>query len=115
MVTIIVIAIILILYFYSPIPLDNKQFLPRGSILRNTNWIHGVVVYTSQETKQMLNHTLDSTKESSLDKILRLHTKIIFALIFILCIICTMCYTWWTTNNFETHWYLQLKGIIKAN
>lgn len=107
--------IIFILYFSSFIPLDNRQFLPRGSILRNAKWIHGVVVYTGQETKQMLNQNLECTKESSIDKILRLHTKIIFVLIFILGFITAMCYTRWTRKNFEKHWYFELEGIIRAN
>jgi magnesium-transporting ATPase (P-type) len=34
---------------------DNKQFLYRGSKLKNTSWVWGLVVYTGQCTKIMLN------------------------------------------------------------
>ena len=39
------------------IPLGLEQMLLRGSMLRNTNYIYGVVVYTGHETKLMKNST----------------------------------------------------------
>jgi phospholipid-transporting ATPase len=35
------------------IPLGPDQILLRGSMLRNTKWIHGLVIYSGQETKIM--------------------------------------------------------------
>lgn len=39
------------------IPLGLDQMLLRGAMLRNTSWIHGVVIYTGHETKLMKNST----------------------------------------------------------
>lgn len=39
------------------IPLTLDQMLLRGALLRNTAWVHGVVVYTGHETKLMKNST----------------------------------------------------------
>lgn len=37
----------------STVPLSPDQILLRGAQLRNTQWIHGVVVYTGHDTKLM--------------------------------------------------------------
>lgn len=37
-----------------PIPLGADQVLLRGSQLRNTTWIYGVVIYTGHDTKLMM-------------------------------------------------------------
>lgn len=42
---------------YRTIPLGLDQMLLRGSMLRNTNYIYGVVIYTGHETKLMKNST----------------------------------------------------------
>jgi hypothetical protein len=31
--------------------LDYNQFLPRGTSLKTTHWIYGIVAYTGTETK----------------------------------------------------------------
>ena len=36
-------------------PLTPEQFIFRGSILRNTEWIYGLAVYTGRETKMVQN------------------------------------------------------------
>ena len=37
-----------------PIPLGPDQILLRGSQLKNTEWIYGIVIYSGQETKLMM-------------------------------------------------------------
>lgn len=37
----------------STIPLGADQILLRGAQLRNTQWVHGIVVYTGHDTKLM--------------------------------------------------------------
>ena len=46
------------------IVLDPDQFLLRGSMLRNTEWAVGVVVYTGHETKIMKNSSNAKPKKS---------------------------------------------------
>lgn len=98
--------------FYSHIPLDNEQFLPRGSVLRNTKWICGVVVYSGHETKIMLNKTSCFSKESEIDKIVQFQTKIVFILFLLLSFLCSIGCLWWTKQHFKRHWYLEIKGNI---
>ena len=56
-------------------PLENKQILLRGCILRNTHWVIGVVVYTGLETKLMMNSSSSRSKVSSLE--IRLNNKLL--------------------------------------
>lgn len=37
-----------------PIPLGSDQILLRGSQLKNTAWIYGLVIYTGHESKLMM-------------------------------------------------------------
>lgn len=95
---------------FSPIPLDNKQFLPREGVLRNTKWIYGIAIYTGRETKCMLNQTLDSLKESAIDKILSSQIRIFFLIICLLSFTCAVYSEYWKKKNCSSHWYLNLKG-----
>lgn len=38
---------------FSTVPLGPDQLLLRGAQLRNTQWVHGIVVYTGHDTKLM--------------------------------------------------------------
>lgn len=44
---------VVMLSSYSTVPLGPDQILLRGAQLRNTQWVHGVVVYTGHDTKLM--------------------------------------------------------------
>ncbi len=63
------------------------QLLLRGSTLRNTKWVIGLVIYTGDETKIMINSGITPTKKSRISKELNLLVIINFAFLFILCFI----------------------------
>lgn len=50
------------------VPINPDQILLRGSQLRNTRWIYGVVLYTGHETKLMKNSTSPPLKRSQIEK-----------------------------------------------
>lgn len=62
--------------------LDNKQVILRGSCLRNTDWVVGVVIYTGKESKIMLNSSSARTKQSYLER--GLNSKLISIFVFLL-------------------------------
>lgn len=50
------------------VPLSVDQILLRGSSLRNTDYIYGIVVFTGHETKIMKNSVKSKMKFSRLEK-----------------------------------------------
>jgi phospholipid-translocating ATPase len=62
------------LYFRDIVaPLSVDQILLRGSSLRNTDYIYGIVVYTGHETKVMKNQVQSKAKFSKLERSLNLY------------------------------------------
>lgn len=53
---------------FKDIALTYDNFCLRGSTLRNTNYIVGLVVYTGMDTKIMKNSVIGPVKKSSLEK-----------------------------------------------
>lgn len=47
---------------------DNSQLLFRGAKLKNTEWVWGLVIYTGQCSKIMMNGQNYTTKLSSLER-----------------------------------------------
>lgn len=53
---------------YKPSRIDISNTLLRGCVLRNTRWVIGLVVYTGQESKIMLNSGGTPSKQSRIEK-----------------------------------------------
>ena len=45
-----------------PIPLGSDQILLRGSQLKNTAWVYGLVIYTGHESKLMMVNKKNENK-----------------------------------------------------
>ena len=69
-------------------PLDNDQMLLRGTVLRNTAWCYGVVVFAGRDTKLMQNSGKTKLKRTSIDKLLNF---IIIGIVFFLLCVCLFC------------------------
>jgi len=89
------------------IPLDNKQVLLRGCVLRNTGHVIGVVVYTGLETKLMMNSSASRSKHSSLEKGLNNKLISVFAFMVTLAGIASAVGSKFEINNIKTKkaWY----------
>ena len=66
-------------------PIDNKNVLLRGCVLKNTSWIVGITVYAGHETKSMLNSTRPPAKRSALEKSMNLDVAFLILLLLFLC------------------------------
>ena len=67
--------------------ITNDNVLLRGSTLRNTKWVIGVVVYTGLELKIMLNSGITPEKTSKISRELNLSVIINFVVLFVICFI----------------------------
>ena len=52
------------------LPLENDNILLRGTVLKNTEWCYGVVVFAGKDTKLMQNSGKSKFKRTSIDRLL---------------------------------------------
>ncbi|KAK3322159.1 hypothetical protein B0H66DRAFT_601627 [Apodospora peruviana] len=71
------------------LPLNPEQLLLRGATLRNTPWIHGVVVFTGHETKLMRNATATPIKRTKVERQLNMLVLVLVGILLVLSIIST--------------------------
>mmetsp|Transcript_43447 Transcript_43447/g.51124 ORF Transcript_43447/g.51124 Transcript_43447/m.51124 type:complete len:346 (+) Transcript_43447:168-1205(+) len=65
--------------------LDVKQLLLKGSALKNTEWVLGVVIYTGKDTKLMMNSQKSRVKRSHVEKALNTIIFLILCAQIVLC------------------------------
>ena len=69
------------------LPLNPEQLLLRGATLRNTPWIHGVVVFTGHETKLMRNATATPIKRTAVEKRMNVLILMLVAILLVLSVV----------------------------
>ncbi|OWR45528.1 hypothetical protein KGM_215959 [Danaus plexippus plexippus] len=94
------------------IPLGLEQMLLRGAMLRNTSWLHALVVYTGHETKLMKNSTkgVRPLKRSSIDRQTNTHILMLFIILLVLSLLSAACNELWLRRR-ASDWYI---GIDEA-
>ncbi|KAL9489270.1 hypothetical protein ACSS6W_001547 [Trichoderma asperelloides] len=70
--------------------LNPEQLLLRGATLRNTPWIHGIVVFTGHETKLMRNATATPIKRTKVERQLNWLVLMLVGMLLVLSLICTI-------------------------
>ena len=68
-------------------PISINNLLLRGCQLRNTEWVLGVVVFTGEETKIMINSGITPSKRARISKELNWNVVYNFIVLFGLCLI----------------------------
>ena len=69
------------------LPLAPDQLLLRGATLRNTPWIHGIVVFTGHETKLMRNATATPIKRTQVERMVNIQILTLVSILIALSII----------------------------
>jgi len=93
---------------YDRIPLTISQLLLRGAILRNTDFIFAVVVFTGEETRIRLNASKGiRTKAPALDKFINKIVISLFVIVLTIGLITLLMSLYWNKNHpVDKHWYL---------
>eukprot|EP00759_Apiculatamorpha_spiralis_P001615 PhF_6_TR10576/c0_g1_i2/m.16864 len=73
----------------NPIPVNLDNLLLRGCVLKNCEWLYGVVIYTGVNTKMLKNLIQKPPKRSRLDK--KLNSLILMILVVQQCMILLLC------------------------
>jgi magnesium-transporting ATPase (P-type) len=64
-----------------------RQFLPSGAILKNTQWIIGLAVFTGDDTKLRQNSKQGKPKMSKIERLLNKYIVAVMLFQFCLCLI----------------------------
>ncbi|GFO09200.1 phospholipid-transporting ATPase, partial [Plakobranchus ocellatus] len=97
------------------IPLSPDQVLLRGACLKNTSWIYGLVIYTGHQSKLMLNSTTTPLKRSNVEKLTNSQIVLLFLVLLILSLSCSVLHHVWVDKNSSTHWYLFYEDLERSN
>ncbi|KAJ2358950.1 aminophospholipid translocase, partial [Coemansia sp. RSA 2611] len=93
---------------YRELPLDPTQVLLRGAILRNTDWIYAVAVFTGHETKLMRNATAAPIKRTSVEKTTNRQIIFLFLILILLAVMSALGSQIMTSRNRSQLSYLYL-------
>ena len=90
------------------LPILPTNILLRGTVLRNTDYVLGVVVNTGHDTKIMMSNTKTKPKTSNLE------SKASFEIVKIMCLLATVCLAgaigstiWNALNKANQRWYFR--------
>ena len=72
------------------INISTNEFLLKGSVLKNTSWIIGIVVYTGMNNKIILNSKQPRTKISQIEKRMNNYLIYVFVFLMICCLVCSI-------------------------
>ncbi|UJR34869.1 hypothetical protein I4U23_027647 [Adineta vaga] len=96
--------------------LKNENILLRGTRLRNTQWVVGIVCYAGSDTKLMKNTNKSTFKRSHMDQLL---DKIIIGILLFLLLLCltmTICCSIWEYKiGYYFSQYLSRESYISLN
>lgn len=99
-------------------PVTINNVLLRGCSLRNTKWVVGIVAFTGNDTKIMLNAGITPTKKSRIASDLNWSVLINFLILFVLCFVSAVIngvYYRRTTNSREYFEYGNMVGSPAVN
>ncbi|CAG8472503.1 26679_t:CDS:2 [Dentiscutata erythropus] len=87
--------------------LSNDQILLRGTVLRNTPEIYGLVIFTGEETKLRMNASKNvRTKAPMIQQLVNKVVIIIFVFVMFLSVFCTMMSEIWIKHFWKNAWYV---------
>lgn len=87
-------------------PVDSSNLLLRGSMLKNTEKVYALVVYTGRDTKIALNMRNPPSKMSQVDITLNYVVIYVFALLVLVVIVYAILAGYFQSTVVRTEWYL---------
>mgnify|MGYP000731217650 CR=1 FL=1 len=92
------------------IPIDPDQILLRGSVLRNTEHVYGVAVYTGHETKIMKNSSNAVAKTSKIARLTNIYILVTMLIQFVISVGAGISTEIWTYFKGSNYWYIYPDG-----
>nr|KAF6451701.1 ATPase phospholipid transporting 8A2 [Molossus molossus] len=91
----------------SPVSLGPDQILLRGTQLRNTQWVFGIVVYTGHDTKLMQNSTKAPLKRSNVEKVTNVQILVLFGILLVMALVSSAGALYWNGSQGGKNWYIK--------
>ena len=88
------------------IAVTPTNILLRGSQLRNTEYVYGIVIYTGHDSKVMMNASETPSKRSHVEKQMDYVVLGMLILLLSMSTISAIYCSWWVKNESPKHWYL---------
>lgn len=85
---------------------NDKQFLYRGTRLKNTKWIHGLAIQTGRNSKIVMNSKAGASKMSQIEIKVNKILMVIFFVQLTLCLILAILYGVFRNNNESNFFYI---------
>ncbi|KAG8520253.1 Phospholipid-transporting ATPase IB, partial [Galemys pyrenaicus] len=99
----------------SPVSLGPDQILLRGTQLRNTQWVFGIVVYTGHDTKLMQNSTKAPLKRSNVEKVTNVQILVLFGILLVMALVSSVGAWYWNGSQGGKNWYIKKMDTSSDN
>ncbi|XP_038949933.1 phospholipid-transporting ATPase IB isoform X9 [Rattus norvegicus] len=99
----------------SSVALGPDQILLRGTQLRNTQWVFGVVVYTGHDTKLMQNSTKAPLKRSNVEKVTNVQILVLFGILLVMALVSSVGALFWNGSHGGKSWYIKKMDTTSDN
>lgn len=96
-------------------PVDQANLLLRGSSVRNTKWVLGLVVYTGKDTKLVQNSREAPSKLSTVERTVNKMLYLILTAQLLLATVSVICYTVWNKVRRSKLDYTCLEAATSEN
>ena len=92
-----------------------NELLLRGCTLRNTKWVIGMVIFTGQDTKIMLNGGDTPSKRSKIEKETNFNVLMNFVILIILCLTTAILHGWYQSLSGTSADYYEVDSEATNN
>uniref|UniRef100_A0A8C5UNE6 Phospholipid-transporting ATPase n=1 Tax=Microcebus murinus TaxID=30608 RepID=A0A8C5UNE6_MICMU len=99
----------------SSVSLGPDQILLRGTQLRNTQWVFGIVVYTGHDTKLMQNSTKAPLKRSNVEKVTNVQILVLFGILLVMALVSSVGALYWNGSQGRKNWYIKKINTTSDN
>lgn len=93
--------------------MDAKHLLLRGTVLKNTSWVLGLVVYTGPESRMVMNSREAKAKYPNIEKVINRSMLVVVGAQCLMALISDILYLV-TKQQFLSLWYLFPAGEVQS-
>ncbi|GMH33103.1 hypothetical protein BSKO_00937 [Bryopsis sp. KO-2023] len=97
------------------IPVTMSEVLLRGTLLKNSRYVYGLVVYTGSETRIQMNAAKVPLKMGSFDRFLNVQITVLIVAQIVLCILLAIANAWWREEEGFKRYFLGFDSFVQGN